>query len=153
MKEASRSELEIVSTRVFNFPQELVFRAWTEPQHLAAWWGPKGFTNTFHEYDLRPDGHWRFTMHGPEKGNYENHAVFERIERSTFLSWYRLSQPLFRVEVSFEAVSTDQTSVVFKMIFDDLDLCNTIRKFAPEKNEENFDKLEMVLGKMKAAQD
>lgn len=153
MAEASRSELEIVSTRVFNFPQELVFRAWTEPEHLAVWWGPKGFTNTFHEYDLRPDGHWRFTMHGPEKGNYGNHAVFERIERPTCLSWYRLSQPLFRVEVGFEAVSADQTSVVFKMIFDDLDLCNTIRKFAPEKNEENFDKLEVVLAKMKAAQD
>ncbi|MBI1289304.1 MAG: ATPase [Flavobacteriales bacterium] len=147
------TELEIVSTRVFNFPLELVFRAWTEPEHLAAWWGPKGFTNTFHEYDLRPEGHWRFTMHGPEKGNYENHAVFERIERPTFLSWYRLSQPLFRVEVSFDTVSADQTSVVFKMIFDDLDLCNTIRKFAPEKNEENFDKLEVVLAKMLAAQD
>lgn len=152
MSEISNLELLIVSNRIFNFSQELVFRAWTEPEHLKVWWGPKGFTNTFHEHDLRPGGHWRLTMHGPDKGNYENHAVFEVIEKPSFISWYRLSQPLFRVEVGFEVVSTDQTSVVFKMIFDDAKLCATIRGFAPEKNEENFDKLEVELGNMRAAQ-
>lgn len=146
MSEISNPELEIVSKRTFNFPQELVFRAWTEPEHLKVWRGPKGFTNTFHEFDLRPDGHWRLTMHGTDK----DHAVFEVIEKPSFVSWYRLSQPLFRVEVSFEAISPEQTSVVFKMIFDDAKLCATIRGFAPEKNEENFDKLEVELGRMKA---
>ena len=57
---------EIVSIRVFDFPRELVFNAWTDPEHLVHWWGPKGFTNTFHEFDLRPGGIWRFVMHGPD---------------------------------------------------------------------------------------
>ena len=63
---------EIVTTRILNFPQELVFKAWSTPEHLKNWWGPKGFTNTFHEFDFREGGIWKFTMHGPERGNFEN---------------------------------------------------------------------------------
>lgn len=41
------AESEIVSSRIVKVPRELVFRAWTEPNHLKKWWGPAGFTNTF----------------------------------------------------------------------------------------------------------
>jgi uncharacterized protein YndB with AHSA1/START domain len=146
MQDNASDALQIVSSRTFAYPQERVFQAWTDPQLLQAWWGPKGFTNTFHEHDLRPGGHWRFTMHGPDKGHYENHAVFDRIESPTFLAWDRLSQPLFRVEVSFAATAAGQTHVVFTMLFDDAKLCATIKAFAVDKNEENFDRLEGVLG-------
>ena len=61
---------EIVSTRVFDAPREVVFRAFTDPALLARWWGPKGFTNTFHEFDPRPGGAWRFVMHGPDGTDY-----------------------------------------------------------------------------------
>ena len=74
------SECEILSSRLFRYPRTLMFRAWTEPELLARWWGPKGFTNTFHQFDLRPGGTWKFTMHGPEKGNYQNECVFFKIE-------------------------------------------------------------------------
>ncbi len=47
------SDKEIVTTRVFDAPRELVFKAWTDPDHLVHWWGPKGFTNTFQEFDCR----------------------------------------------------------------------------------------------------
>ncbi len=63
---------EIVSSRIVNASRELVYRAWTEPNHLKNWWGPAGFTNTFKEFDLRPGGKWNFIMHGPDKGNYLN---------------------------------------------------------------------------------
>ncbi len=59
---------EIVSTRLVGAARELVFKAFTDPDHLAHWWGPNGFTNTFHEFDLRPGGTWRFVMHGPAGG-------------------------------------------------------------------------------------
>jgi uncharacterized protein YndB with AHSA1/START domain len=150
MHDDASDALQIVSSRTFHYPQELVFNAWTDPVLLQAWWGPMGFTNTFHEHDLRPGGHWRFTMHGPDKGHYENHAVFDRIDPPTFLSWDRLSQPLFRVEVTFAAIANRQTHVVFKMLFDDAKLCATIKAFAVDKNEENFDRLEGVLGKTNA---
>lgn len=135
----------ITSSRTFNHPVAKLYEAWANPQLLAQWWGPKGFTNTFHEHDLRPGGRWVFTMHGPEKGNYENAVTFQEVRPLEFLSWTRQSQPLFNVEVHFEAVSDTQSKVVFHMIFDNEKLYNTINAFAPEKNEENFDKLEVVL--------
>ena len=50
------ADCRIISSRVVNAPVEKVFQAWTDPSHLAKWWGPAGFTNTFHQFDLRPGG-------------------------------------------------------------------------------------------------
>lgn len=138
------SECEILSSRLFRYPRTLMFRAWTEPELLARWWGPKGFTNTFHQFDLRPGGTWKFTMHGPEKGNYQNECVFFKIEEPTLIAWNRLSQPIFRVVATFEAEDRN-TLLTFRMQFDTKEECDKIRKFVPDKNEENFDKLEAVL--------
>ena len=138
-------ECQIVSSRVVNAPIELVFQAWTDPKHLKNWWGPAGFTNTFKEFDPRPGGKWRFTMHGPEKGNYVNECVFIKIEKPTLIAWNRLSDPLFQVVATFEELANGHTKIIFKMLFEDTRLCNTIKRFAPEKNEENFDKLENEL--------
>jgi uncharacterized protein YndB with AHSA1/START domain len=135
-------EYQIVSSRIVNAPIELVFQAWTDPKHLKNWWGPAGFTNTFKEFDLRPGGKWSFIMHGPEKGNYVNECVFIKIEKPALVAWNRLSDPIFQVVATFEELANDQTKIIFKMLFEDQHLCTTIKRFAPEKNEENFDKLE-----------
>lgn len=123
----------------------MVFRAWTDPALLLKWWGPAGFTNTFHEFDLRPGGTWRFTMHGPNKGNYENECVFLKIEEPSLIAWDRVSKPLFRVVASFDETANGGTQLIFRMQFGSKKDCDKIRPFAPEKNEENFDKLEAVL--------
>ena len=52
-------EREIVLTRVLDAPRALVFRAWTNIEHLGRWFGPAGFTCTTHAADLREGGHWR----------------------------------------------------------------------------------------------
>ena len=70
------SDREILIIRVFDAPRELVFQAWTNPEHVAQWWGPNGFTNTIHEMDVRPGGVWRLTMHGPDGVDYPNKIVF-----------------------------------------------------------------------------
>jgi uncharacterized protein YndB with AHSA1/START domain len=66
------SEREIVITRVVDAPPEVVFRAFTEPEHVVHWWGPFGFTNTIYEMAVRPGGVWRFNMHGPDGTDYPN---------------------------------------------------------------------------------
>jgi len=48
------SELALVITRLFEAPRELVFKAWTEPESVAQWWGPRGFTSAVQELDIRP---------------------------------------------------------------------------------------------------
>lgn len=141
-------DCEIVSSRIVNASQDLVFTAWTNPDHLKSWWGPAGFTNTFHEFNLRPGGRWVFTMHGPDKGNYENEVEFIKIEKPTLIYWKRHSKPLFHVLATFEEVATGKTKIVFKMLFTTAEECNKLKPFVAEKNEENFDRLERELVKM-----
>jgi len=141
-------DCEIVSSRVFNKPCKSVFRAWTNPTLLAKWWGPAGFTNTFYEFDARPGGKWLFTMHGPEKGNYENECVFLEVDAPHLIAWDRISKPLFRVVTTFDETAEGHTLLTFRMQFASKEECDKIKKFAPDKNEENFDKLEVVLAEM-----
>lgn len=138
----------ITSSRVFAADKETVFKAWTDPQQLAKWWGPKGFTNTFYEYDLRPGGRWSFIMHGPDQHNYPNECVFLEITPQELLIWNHLSKPEFQIVASFEAVGEKQTKVVFDMVFATPGECKKLQHFVPEKNEENFDRLEKVLESM-----
>lgn len=77
--EASVSGREIVVSRVFDAPRELVWKAWSDPAHVSEWWGPRGFTTTTHEIDFRPGGVWRHTMHGPDGTDYPSMCVFHEI--------------------------------------------------------------------------
>ncbi len=67
---------EIRGTRVFDAPRELVWKVWTEPEHIGQWWGPKGFTTTTHKMEVKPGGVWRFVMHGPDGRDYQNKITF-----------------------------------------------------------------------------
>jgi uncharacterized protein YndB with AHSA1/START domain len=69
----------IIGTRVFDAPRDLVFSAWTDPKHLAQWWGPDGFTTTTHAFEFRKGGVWRFVMHGPDGRDYQNRVTFDEI--------------------------------------------------------------------------
>jgi uncharacterized protein YndB with AHSA1/START domain len=69
----------IVAIREFDAPRELVFSVWTDPNHLAQWWGPDGFTTTTSSFDMRPGGVWRFVMHGPDGRDYQNRITFEEV--------------------------------------------------------------------------
>jgi uncharacterized protein YndB with AHSA1/START domain len=66
------ADRQIVTTRVLDAPRELVFKMWTDPEHIVQWWGPKGFTTTTYSMDVRPGGVWRFVMHGPDGTDYQN---------------------------------------------------------------------------------
>jgi uncharacterized protein YndB with AHSA1/START domain len=69
----------IIGSRVFAAPRALVFAAFTDPKHLAQWWGPDGFTTTTHSFDFRPGGVWRFVMHGPDGRDYQNRVTYDEI--------------------------------------------------------------------------
>jgi uncharacterized protein YndB with AHSA1/START domain len=76
-----RDPRAIIGVREFDAPRDLVFAAWTDPAHLAQWWGPNGFTTTTMSFDMRPGGVWRFVMHGPDGRDYQNRVTFEEIVR------------------------------------------------------------------------
>jgi uncharacterized protein YndB with AHSA1/START domain len=72
-------ERTIVITRVFDAPRALVFKAWTDPTHVAQWWGPKGFTNPACEMDLRVGGAFRLHMRGPDGATYPCTGTYREI--------------------------------------------------------------------------
>jgi uncharacterized protein YndB with AHSA1/START domain len=135
---------EIVTTRVFDVPRERLFKAWTEPEHLARWWGPKGFTNTFHEFDLRPGGNWRFVMHGPDGVDYKNHSVFVEVVTPECIVLDHVSGPKFRVSATFEE-QAGRTKLTYRMVFRSAAECEKVKVFAVEANEQNFDRLQAEL--------
>jgi uncharacterized protein YndB with AHSA1/START domain len=141
------SDREIVTTRLLDWPRERVFRTWTDPAHLARWWGPKGFTNTFHEFDLRPGGLWRFVMHGPNGADYQNKSVFAEIVPPERIVFDHISGPKFRATAIF-AEEADKTKLTFRQLFETAAECDKVKGFAVEANEENLDRLEAQLAKV-----
>jgi uncharacterized protein YndB with AHSA1/START domain len=138
-------EREITTVRVFNFPRAMLFKAWTDPQHLKNWWGPNGFKNTFHEHDLKPGGKWSFTMHAPDGNNYAQECRFIKIKERELIAWTNISTSSFQVLTTFEELNHNKTGVIFKMLFSTIEDCKEKKKFVVSLNEENFDRLEAEL--------
>jgi uncharacterized protein YndB with AHSA1/START domain len=141
------SAREIVTTRVFDAPRERVFRAWADPEHLVRWWGRKGFTSTFQDFDLRPGGVWRFVMHGPDGVDYKNKSVFVEIVRPERIVFQYVSGPAFLVTVTF-GEQAGKTKVTFQMLFETAAACEKVKGVAVAGNEQNFDRLEAELARM-----
>ena len=141
----SNSDREILSSRILNASLEISYQAFANPTILQKWWGPEGFTNTFQVFELKPEGKWILTMHGPEKGDYEISSIFKIVEPYKKITWTRISQPLFDMEVLFENITETKTRISFIMIFNTIEECEKIKNFVIPKNEENFDRLEREL--------
>lgn len=137
-------ELDILTTRTFPVARERVFAAWADPAQLARWWGPEGFTNTFEEFDLRPGGRWRFTMHGPHDTHYPNESVFVEVTAPARIVFDHLSGPAFQVRATFTDVDGG-THLAFRMRFASAEACEAIRHFAGSANEQVFDRLATLL--------
>lgn len=86
-KGAQTPQRELVVSRIFDAPRALVFKAWTEPEHLARWWGPAGFTTPVCEMDLRPGGSYRFQMRSPDGIESRWHGVCREIVEPERIVW------------------------------------------------------------------
>ncbi len=70
---------DIVMTREFNAPRELVFRAYTDPELVPKWWGPKGTTTVVDQMDVRMGGVWRYVQHHADGGEYGFRGVYHQV--------------------------------------------------------------------------
>jgi uncharacterized protein YndB with AHSA1/START domain len=115
---SATADRELTATRTFAAPRELVFRAWTEPDRIAKWWGPRGFTTTTHSMDLRPGGSWRFTMHGPDGRDYPNRITYREVVVPERLVYDHGDDEavLFHVTVTFADVG-GTTELSMRMVF------------------------------------
>lgn len=102
---AKNNSNEIRITRIYHAPVQAVWDAWTDPEQVAQWWGPRGFTLTTHSKDLRTGGHWDYTMHGPDGTDYPNTTKYLEVVPLAKLVYdhggHADRPPLFRVTVVF----------------------------------------------------
>lgn len=117
------AEREIVITRMFDAPRELVWHAMTDPRHVVHWWGPRGFTTTIQQMDVRPGGVWQYVMHGPDGTDYPNQSTFKEVVKPERLVWNqgggRKGEPTVQFDATwtFEAIDSDRTRVTIRMVF------------------------------------
>jgi uncharacterized protein YndB with AHSA1/START domain len=115
---------EIVLTRVFDAPRELVYRAWTDPEHIQHWFGPKDFACKTHAIDLRVGGMWRFDMVGPGGKRYPNRMTFLQMKAPELLVFDHSDDSddsnddpyKFRVTITFDAQSNGKTVVTLRQL-------------------------------------
>ena len=119
---------------------EEVFAALSDQERLARWWGPAGFTNTFHTCEFETGGRWVYTMHSPNGGNPENESVFETVEPPDNVVIRHISQPLYRLTIQL-AASPGGTTVSWSQQFDDPQVASRIEKIVVPANEQNLDRL------------
>jgi len=113
----STADREIVTSRLFDAPRTLVWKAWTDPREVALWWGPNGFTNTIHEMDVSPGGVWQFIMHGPDGVDYKNKIVFVELVKPERIVYDHVSGPKFRATVTFDDEG-GKTRVTMRALFE-----------------------------------
>jgi len=110
----------LVTTRMFDAPRELVFEAWTHPNHLSHWWGPTGFSITTRAFDFRPGGTWQLVMHGPDGRDYQNRITFDEIVAPERIAFHHNAEGSEQVHhwtfVTFEAVG-GKTKFTMRLVF------------------------------------
>jgi uncharacterized protein YndB with AHSA1/START domain len=124
---------------------EQVFAAISDPERLARWWGPAGFTNTFHICEFENGGRWSFIMHGPDGRNYPNENIFSYIEPPGKIIIQHISEPVFRLTIGLES-SVTGTLVSWSQALENSELAGQIEHIVVPANEENLDRLTAEVG-------
>ena len=140
----------ILSRRTFSaMPQDL-WEAFRNPEALARWWGPAGFTNVFHEFGFRPGGEWDFTMTGPDGTGYRMRKVFVEIaEPSRIVFDHPDATHGFRMVIEM-AGNGHETEMSWRMTFDSAEEGARVRAIVEASNEQNFDRLADYLSAARA---
>jgi uncharacterized protein YndB with AHSA1/START domain len=137
---------ELLLTRVLNAPIELVWEVWTNPEHIAQWWGPNGFTNTITKMEVTAGGEWDLVMHGPDGTDYKNKSIFKEIIRHKKIVYEHVSAPKFIATIEFEAQG-DKTFIKWHMLFESREqFIQVVKTFkADEGLKQNIQKLNHYL--------
>lgn len=149
MNPESTHDREFVHSRLIDAPQERVFRAFAQPEHLARWWGPVGFSSTFESFEFRPNGAWRLVMHGPDGVNYPNESIFrEVVPPSRVVIGHLAEVHHFFLTISFEAQG-DQTLVCWRQVFDTAEEKERVAALVLPANEQNLNRLQLAVQRVR----
>lgn len=117
-----------------------VYAAMADPQRVARWWGPKGFSNTIHVFDFQPGGQWLLTMHGPDGQDYPNESRFTRTVVDRLFEIEHFSGHHFMLTIELQP-KDGGTELRWLQTFDTAEHYQRIASFVAEANEQNLERL------------
>jgi uncharacterized protein YndB with AHSA1/START domain len=145
LEEPAAPDASAVSTeRVFAADPATIFAAFRQPERLARWWGPSGFTNTFEHFDFTTGGRWVFVMHGPNGASYPNESVFREIQPDARIVIEHVVKPWYRLTVTLTPRGGD-THLAWVQEFESAEVAARIRRLSETANEQNLDRLQSLL--------
>ena len=119
---------------------EQIFAAFSDPERLARWWGPAGFTNTFSLCEFKNGGRWSYIMHGPQGKHHRNESVFAEIEPPRKIVIQHVSEPKYHLTIVL--VSSAVGAVVsWSQVFENSEVARRIEHIVVPANEQNLDRL------------
>lgn len=137
--------IEIRNDRLFSVDRATLFGAFADPEQLAKWWGPEGFTNQITAFDLKPGGSWLVTMKADNGTDFHNRWTFEDVViGETIRMTHHEPVHVFTLEMRF----TDEdrgSRLSWRMLFDRTEENQAMEKFLHAANEQNLDRLERLL--------
>ena len=134
------TDREFVHARLVAAPPERVFRAIAEPDRLARWWGPEGFTSTFETCEFRPGGAWRFVLHGPDGKDYPNQNTFRETTPQRVVVEHLDDAHHFLLTITLTPQG-GQTLVGWRQLFDTAAHKEQVAPFVVAANEQNLGRL------------
>lgn len=141
----SQQACEIFSERLFESSREQVFAMFMDPEILARWWGPKGFSNRFEVFEPRAGGAWELIMTGPDGSEYPMHKQFlEVIKPEKIVLRHNQTGHNFIMTLTF-ADEAGKTRLGWHFSFEAAEQAKSVRERIIVANEENFDRLEAEL--------
>ena len=116
------SDREIVSTRIFDAPRELVFKAMTDPKAIPRWWGRSVYSTTVDKMDVKPGGAWRYRQKAPDGNEYAFRGEYREVvppERLVYTFEFEGMPGHIAVEtITYEPLPGNKTKLIDHMLFD-----------------------------------
>jgi uncharacterized protein YndB with AHSA1/START domain len=144
-----KANRELMIERLLDAPRELVWKVWTDPEHIKNWWGPDGFTNTIHKMEVKPNGEWEFIMHGPDGTDFKNKHIFLEIVEPEKIVLKHVTAPKFTITATF-IEQGNKTLMKWHSLFESAEqLAQVVKAFkADEGMKQNVNKLEKYLSQL-----
>ncbi len=144
MSRANDPNAALCTERILPADPRRVFAAFEQPDRLARWWGPSGFTNTFERFEFEPGGRWVFVMHGPNGASYPNESVFREIRPDARIVIEHVVKPWYMLTVTLTARG-EQTHLAWVQEFESPEVAARMRPLSTTANQQVLDRLEALL--------
>ena len=146
---SSTADRELYIEKTLNAPIDLVWEAFTRPEHIANWYGPEGFTTTIFKMEVKPGGEWNFIMHGPDGTDYDNKNRFKELVPLKKIVYEHVSYPPIEFTITFEDRG-EQTHLRWHMVFASVEVFKDVIKNngADEGLKQNIEKLARYMSKL-----